>query len=101
LELLLGVIFGSLIFSVSLLVASKITGVAVYYKSLLIIAIVVAVISLVPKFGFALSVIALFFLLKKATDLEFYPDLLLMVIVSVVLNFLINLGIEDIINRMI
>ena len=77
------------------------TGVPTRYRDIFVISIVVALVSFIPHFGWALSIIAFFFLLSKATNVEFIPDLLLMLIVTVLVHMLLMLALNNLVDRIV
>ena len=85
--MILDAILGGLI----LWVASKITSVDLILKETIIAAGAAALVSLIPGLGWFLSIIILFYLLKKFSQADIWPDLLLMVIVSRGVAFLVIL----------
>lgn len=79
----LDVVIGGVI----LWLAAKITSVNLTFVETLVAAGGAAVASLVPAAGWILSIIVLFFLLKKFSRASIWPDIILMVIVSRLVSF--------------
>ncbi len=63
-------------------IASKITSVDLYLKETIIAVTVAALVSFMPGIGWPLSFIALFYLLKRFSHADVWPDLIFMVVVS-------------------
>ena len=79
----LDVVIGGVI----LWLAAKITSVNLTFVETLVAAGGAAVAVLVPAAGWILSIIVLFFLLKKFSRASIWPDIILMVIVSRLVSF--------------
>lgn len=79
----LDVVIGGVI----LWLAAKITSVNLTFVETLVAAGGAAVAALVPAAGWILSIIVLFFLLKKFSRASIWPDIILMVIVSRLVSF--------------
>jgi len=94
-------IIGVVITGGGLFIAASFTGVQLHFKEALIASVVASMVSLIPTVGFLLSVIALFYLLKRLTGAPLYPDILLMVIVSKLFILIISLTLADVINQFI
>ena len=75
-------VLGVLVYSVGLYVGGRFTAVEVDIKEMVIVAVCAAVVDLIPNVGWVLSIIVLFYLLKKFTREKIYPDILLLVIVG-------------------
>ncbi len=87
-------VLDALIGGVILWLAAKITSVDLVLRETVIAAGGAAVVSLIPVVGWALSLVVLFVLLKKFSEANIWPDIILMVIVSRLVSFvaLIALG---------
>ena len=72
---------------VILWLSAKITSVDLALKETVIAAGAAAIVSLVPTVGWILSIVVLFALLKKFSQANIWPDLILMVIVSRLVAF--------------
>ena len=68
--------------------AAKVTNVDLFVKETIIAVSVASILALIPSVGWLLSLIALFYLLKKFSQASIWPDLILMVIVSRFFSFL-------------
>ena len=78
---------GVIIMSVLLVLSGKLTGVDLSLTDALIVSAITSAIGLLPGiFGWLLSVVALYFLLKKMTGAPVFPDLILMIVVSKLLT---------------
>ena len=75
--------------------AAKVTGVDLTPVEGAIAATAAAVASLVPTVGVVLSMLVLFYLLKRFTRADIFPDLILMVLVSRIFTMIIALGLVD------
>jgi len=78
-----------LISGLVLLFASKVTGVNLVFKETVFASGGAAIASLLPILGWPLSVIVLFYLLKKFSSANVWPDLILMVVVGRLISFII------------
>ena len=87
-EAILYVILDAILGGLILWVASKITTVDLAIRETIIAAGAAALASLIPDLGWFLSIVILFYLLKKFSQADIWPDLLLMVIVSRGIAFL-------------
>lgn len=80
----------------SLWVASKLVSVELNFVQVLIAVAAASVVAMlpIPVFGWLLSVVLLFFLLKRFSDANVWPDLILLVVVGRLVSFLalISLG---------
>lgn len=82
------VVLDALVGGVILWFAAKVTSVDLNLKETVTAAGAAAVVSLVPTVGWILSIVVLFALLKKFSQANIWPDLILMVIVSRLVAFL-------------
>lgn len=81
------VVLDALVGGVILWLSAKITSVDLALKETVIAAGAAAIVSLVPTVGWILSIVVLFALLKKFSQANIWPDLILMVIVSRLVAF--------------
>ena len=81
------VVLDALVGGVILWLSAKITSVDLALKETVIAAGAAAIVSLVPTVGWILSIVVLFALLKKLSQANIWPDLILMVIVSRLVAF--------------
>ena len=72
----------SLVSAGIMFLACKITGVVIQFKWLLISVAAAALVSLIPSFGWVLSLIVLFWFLNQYSNAKLWPDLVFMVLVS-------------------
>ncbi len=80
-----------IIFSgVSLWIASKLVSVELSFVQVLIAVTAASLAAMlpIPVFGWLLSVVLLFFLLKRFSDADVWPDLILLVVVGRLVGFL-------------
>ncbi len=73
---------------VILWLAAKVTGVDLFVKETIISVGAASLVALIPSVGWLLSLIVLFYMLKKFSQASIWPDLILMVIVSRFFSFL-------------
>lgn len=92
LELLLGLVVGTLVSGTVLWVAMKLTAVDGTYVGMLAIALITHLIQFVPFIGWILSIVVMFVLIVNWTTAEFFPDAILMVVVSWLVGFFIMLA---------
>lgn len=71
----------------AIILAARITQVQLQPIEAVIAVAVAAAVSLVPGYGWALSIVALFLILRHFSRAPIWPDLLLLVIVSRLLAF--------------
>ena len=72
----------SLVSAGIMFLACKVTGVVIEFKWLLISVSAAALVSLIPSFGWVLSLIVLFWFLNQYSNAKIWPDLVFMVVVS-------------------
>lgn len=81
--LVLDVFIGGLI----LWLSAKITSVDLALRETVIAAAAAAAVALVPSVGWILSIVVLFVLLKKFSQANIWPDIILMVVISRLVTF--------------
>lgn len=74
-------------------IASRLTAVDLLFKTAVIVAGASALIGLIPAIGWLLSIILFFYLLSHFTGAPFWPDLILMVLVSKLVSLVIVIGV--------
>jgi hypothetical protein len=84
---LLVVVLDALVGGVVLWLAAKITLVDLALSETVIAAGGAAAVALVPTIGWLLSLVVLFFVVKKFSRANIWPDIILMVIVSRLVSF--------------
>ncbi|WP_299195881.1 hypothetical protein [uncultured Amphritea sp.] len=84
------VVLNAVITGAILWIASKITAVHLNFSHTLIAAGGAALVSLIPSFGWVLSIIVLFYLLKQFSDADIWPDIILLVLVSQLILFAVG-----------
>lgn len=68
--------------AVALWLAGRLTDVQLALKETTVAAGVAALLSLIPQVGWLLSIVALFYLLRRFSRADIWPDLILLVLVS-------------------
>ena len=91
-EVIIFVLLDAILGGLVLWIAGKITSVGLALRNTIIAAGAAALVSLIPSLGWFLSIILLFYLLKKFSQADIWPDLILMVIVSRGVAFLAMLA---------
>lgn len=91
-ELLIYVVLDALIGGLFLWFAARITSVDLSFRETVAAAGGAALASLVPTIGWVLSLVVLFVLLKKFSQANIWPDILLMVIISRLVAFVVLLS---------
>lgn len=86
-EVILYIALDAILGGIALWIAAKITSVDISILQTVIAAGASALASMVPGFGWVLSVLILFFLLKQFSQANIWPDVLLMVIVGRLVSF--------------
>ncbi len=81
-EVLMYVALDAIITGFIVFLAGKLTAVEIDFKDAVICVGLSSIIGLIPSVGWILSIIAYFYLLKKYTSANVWPDLILLVIVS-------------------
>jgi len=89
LEYILSFVIGIVVLTVCLWLGMTITRVKGTFVGLLITVVVGALLGLIPLVGKYLTIVALFVGINKFTDAEFWPDAILMVIVSWIIYFVV------------
>ena len=77
-------------FAFCLWAGMKLTKLKGDFLAMLIIAVVSALLSLIPVVGLIIGAIAMFVLICKWTDANFWPDAVLMVLVAEVVGILLS-----------
>lgn len=88
-EMMLYIVADALLGGITLWLASNITSVDLQIKETIIAAGAAALASIAPAIGWLLSIIILFYLLKKFSHANIWPDIILMVLVSRFVVFII------------
>ncbi len=94
-ELALFLVLDIAITALVLWLAAKVTGVDLTPGEGALAATAAAAASLVPTVGVVLSIVVLFYLLRRFTRADIFPDLVLMVLVSRAFTIIIALGLVD------
>lgn len=79
---LIAIIVGILVGAVCLWAGMKITKVDGTFVAMLLISTATALVGAIPGIGLILGTVVMFVLICKLTDAEFWPDAVLMVVVS-------------------
>lgn len=82
LAILLGILINALVTGFILWLGMKITKVNGTFLAMLLIGAITALVGYIPMVGWLLSIVALFVLITKWTDAQFWPDAVLMVVVA-------------------
>ena len=85
-EVLVYVALDVLITGFIVFLAGKLTAVQIDFKEAVICVGLSSIIGLIPSIGWILSIVAFFYLLKKFTAVDVWPDLILLVVVSKLLG---------------
>jgi len=80
--IIIGVIVSILFSAFCLWAGMKLTKVEGTFLAMLIIAIISTLLGLIPMAGWIIGTIAMFFLICKWTNANFWPDAILMVVVA-------------------
>lgn len=99
-EYIIAFIIDILIYGVSLWGAAKLTGVTVTLKDMITISVLVSGASFIPYVGWLVAILVLFWLLQMATDVELFPDLILMFLVSNLFYWVLFWGIYHEIDKL-
>ena len=94
-EHFLGFLITSFLFAVCLWISMKITSVFGSFFGMFTIAAITSSLQLIPKIGIFIAPIGMYYLICKWTDAKFWPDAVLMVIVSNVIAFFLGAIILD------
>jgi len=89
-EMILLVVLDAVITGAILWIASKVTAVHLDFSHTVIAAGVASLVSLIPSFGWLLSIIVLFYLLKQFSEADIWPDIILLVLVSQLILFAVG-----------
>lgn len=87
-ETIIYVILDAVITGFIVFLAGKITSVQIAFKEAAICVGISSILGFVPGFGWLLSIIAFFYLLKRFTASDIWPDLILLVVVSKLLSII-------------
>jgi len=79
---MIGFVIGLLVKSLCLSIGAKLTGVEGNFLTMFAIAAISSTIAFIPVVGFILGIISMFVLLVKWTGADFWPDAVLLVVVS-------------------
>lgn len=91
LEYVLSFVIGAVVLAVCLWVGMTITSVKGTFYGLLVTVIAAALVGLIPVVGEYITVAVLFAGINQFTDAEFWPDAVLMVVVSWIIYLLLML----------
>jgi len=93
-EVVVYILLDAIITGFIVFLAGKVTDVNIELKEAIICVGVSSVLRVVPAVGWLLSIVSFFYLLKKYTAADIWPDLILMVLVSKLISIivLISLG---------
>lgn len=80
--IIVGLVIGTLISACCLWAAMKLTHIDGSFLAMLIIAAVSSLLGIIPVAGWALGTIAMYVLICKWTDAQFWPDAVWMVVVA-------------------
>lgn len=89
---MVGVVAGIALSGLSLWLGMKFTKVNGTFPAAMIIAAICGMAGLFPFIGFFLSIIVMFVLITKLTDAEFWPDAVLLVVVSNLVSWVLTFG---------
>ncbi|WP_028876949.1 hypothetical protein [Teredinibacter turnerae] len=95
-EVLMYVALDALITGFIVFLAGKLTAVEIEFKEAVICVGLSSLLGLIPSVGWILSIIAFFYLLKKYTAADIWPDLILLVVVSKLISVVVLLAIGGI-----
>ena len=87
-------------FALCLWAGMKLTKVKGDFLAMLIIAAVSALLSLIPMVGWILSTVAMFVLICKWTDANFWPDAVLLVVVAEIVGIVCSLSLSGLFANM-
>lgn len=93
-EIIVFVILDAIITGFIVFLAGKLTAVQIDFKEAVICVGISSVLGLIPTIGWLLSILVFFYLLKRFTASDIWPDLILLVVVSKLISViaLIALG---------
>ncbi|MBN0987198.1 hypothetical protein [Amphritea pacifica] len=89
-DMILIVVLDAVITGAILWMVSKVTAVHLNFLHTVIAAGAASLVSLIPSFGWLLSIIVLFYLLKQFSDADIWPDIILLVLVSQLILFAVG-----------
>ncbi|MBN1008936.1 hypothetical protein [Amphritea pacifica] len=89
-DMILIVALDAVITGAILWMVSKVTAVHLSFLHTVIAAGAASLVSLIPSFGWLLSIIVLFYLLKQFSDADIWPDIILLVLVSQLILFAVG-----------
>jgi hypothetical protein len=82
------VILDAIVTGFIVFLAGKLTAVQLDFKEAVICVGISSILGLIPTFGWVISIIAFFYLLKRFTASVIWPDLILLVIVSKLISLI-------------
>jgi len=88
--LILYVLLNIIITGFAIFLAGKLTSVQIELGQAAICVAIASLLDLIPGVGWLISLIVFFFLLKKFTRVDVWPDLIILVIISKLISFLIS-----------
>jgi len=87
--LIINLILSIVLSGTFLWIASKITSVSLLFKEALICVVASGIAGLIPILGLPLSFFVFFYLLRHYTSAAFWPDLILMTLISKLFSFIL------------
>ena len=93
LVLLIIITIASAVSALILMLAGSIVGTSASYRDLFTVTIVSSLCNFIPVIGFFVSIIVFIYLLKRATGENFFPGILLMLIIYSIISFMLTVGI--------
>jgi len=85
-------VLGLLLNSTALWIAVKIVKAEFTFQQAVIASAATTAVSLIPGVGWILSFAVLFFIIKQFSDVNIWPDAILMVLISRIITLVITLG---------
>lgn len=85
-------VLGLLLNSTALWIAAKIVKAEFTFQQAVIASAATTAVSLTPGVGWILSFAVLFFIIKQFSDVNIWPDAILMVLISRIITLVITLG---------
>ncbi|SEQ69843.1 hypothetical protein SAMN03080615_02445 [Amphritea atlantica] len=95
-DMILLVALDAVITGAILWMAGKVTAVHLNFSHTVIAAGAASLVSLIPSFGWPLSIIILFYLLKQFSDADIWPDIILLVLVSQLILFAVGTALSEV-----
>ncbi|MCX2836419.1 protein of unknown function [Microbulbifer thermotolerans] len=95
-EAIVYVVLDAVITGFIVFLAGKLTAVKIDFKDAVICVGMSSVLGFIPGIGWLLSIIAFFYLLKKCTESDIWPDLILLVLVSKLISVIALAGLGGI-----